>query len=205
MIFVMGAKQWFKDSKKLIEEKDYLILDCTDGQESKMIHYSNTMGMDDFCIPSKLLHAMSSEIGDEYIDISSAEELEKEFFRSSKFATSVLATISAYLDTEREINIFIILRNRAYRYYRKRFVSEFCRVFPEAESLVVIYTDDKNKMKKSLRKELSENEKEFLKKELLKKEKEMETNMKSKEKKKKKKKSKGSKGWGFSKKDFKLK
>lgn len=204
MIVILSAKQWFKNSKKLIEEKDYLILDCTDGDETKMTHYSNTMAMNDFCIPSRLVSAMDAEIGNDFIDTSSAETLEKEFFRGSKFATSVLATMFAYLDTDTDINIFIIMRNRAYKFYRKRFMSEFCRVFPEAFPLIMIYSDDnKGKMKKSLRRDLSDSEREFLKKELEKKEKNMEDTIKPKVKKKKKK-SKKNKGWGFSKKDFDL-
>lgn len=199
MLLLIAAKDWFNDHKKLIEVKDYLILDCTDGQETKMNTYSNTVSMDHFCIPSKLLSAMSKEIDDEYIDIDNVEELEKGFFRGNEFTTSVLATMSTFLRSQNDINVFIIVRNKAFRYYRKRFVTEFCRVFPDAGPLLKIYKHEKkSKIVKMLETPLSSADRNIMIEELEKKEKQMEETMKSTIKKKKKKsKKKDTKGWGF--------
>lgn len=199
MLLLIAAKDWFKDHKKLIEVKDYLILDCTDGQETKMNTYSNTVSMDHFCIPSKLLSAMSKDIDDDYIDINNVEELEKGFFRGNEFSTSVLATMSTFLRAQTDINVFIIVRNKAFKYYRKRFITEFCRIFPDASPLIKIYKhENKSKIVKMLEKPLSTADRNVLIKELEKKEKQMENNMKPVIKKKKKKANKkDTKGWGF--------
>lgn len=199
MLLLIAAKDWFNDHKKLIEVKDYLILDCTDGQETKMNTYSNTVTMDHFAIPSKLLSAMSKEIDDEYIDIDNVEELEKTFFRGNEFSTSVLATMSTFLRAQTDINVFIIVRNKAFRYYRKRFITEFCRIFPDASPLIKIYKhENKSKIVKMLEKPLSNSDRNTLIEELEKKEKRMEDTMKPAIKKKKKKaKKKDTKGWGF--------
>ena len=198
MILLISAKDWLNDHKKLIEVKDYLILDCTDGQESKMHTYSNVVTMDNFCIPSKLLSAISKEIDDDYIDIDNAEELEKTFFRGNEFSTSVLATMSTFLRAQSDINIFIIVRNKAFKYYRKRFITEFCRVFPDADPLIKIYKhENKSKIVKILEKPISTSDRDILVKELEKKEKQMENSKSSSKKKKKKSKKKDNKGWGF--------
>lgn len=200
----MSAKQFLKYKEKVVVEKDYLILDCTDGQESRMNKFTSTVSMDNFIIPTKLTSVMDQTISDEYIDLDSVEELEKNFFRGKKFSTSVLATMSTFLRTEddKDINIFIVIRNKAFKYYRKKFVSEFCRAFPEAASLIYIYdSKDRDKMKKALKKNITNGERQFLKKELEKIEKRMEEEAKLelKKKKKSKKSKKKSKGWGFSK------
>lgn len=201
MILLISAKDWFSDSKKLIEPKNYLILDATDGRETKINQFSNTLTMDNFCIPPKLLSAISKELDDDFVDIENAEELEKNFFRGDGFSTSVLATMSTLLNAESDINIFIVIRNKAFNYYRKRFKTEFCRVFPDAEPLFSIYKHEKKgKFLKELEKSLPESDREILIEELKKCEKRMEEKVKPALKKKKKKsKSKKSdkKGWGF--------
>lgn len=201
MIIVIAAKDWLKNKKKLVDPKDYIILDCTDGQETSMRNFSETVTVDDFCIPSKLLSVMNKDIGEEYVDLDNVETLEKNFFRGNKFASTVLATVSAFITAESDINIFIVIRNKAFKFYRKRFITEFCRVFPDISPYVHIYEDKhKDKIKKILVKDLEAAEKNSLIKELKKKEKEMEETAKPKLKKdKKKKKKKNNKGWGFSK------
>lgn len=203
MIFILSGKSWLKDCKKLVGYRDYLILDATDGDETKMSQFSQVVAMDNFCVPAKLLSEMARKIGDEIIDLDRVEVIEKEFFRSTKFATCVLATMRAYLcaDSEmtKEINVFIIVRNKAFKYYRKRFASEFCRVFPDAAPLLFIYDEDKKeKMKKALQKELTVSDRHILEKDLRKKEIELEKRSKPEIKKKKKnKKKRKNKGWGF--------
>lgn len=197
MIFLLSAKTWIKDCKKLVEDRNYLLVDAVDStEEADMTKFSNCIAIEYFCIPPKLLSTMAQKIDDDYIDIDRVEILEKNFFRGKQFATGVLATMRTYLDSDGEINIFIVMRNRGYKYYRNRFKSEFCRVFPDAAPLVFLYDGDKEKAKKGFKRELSNSEKEFLKKELSKKEKELEKMHKSKKKNKKKDK-KRKKGWGM--------
>lgn len=199
MLILMSAKDWMADSKKLIEPKDYIVLDCTDGQETAMTKFSNQMTMDNFCVPSKLISIMNKDLDDEVIDLDAAEKLEKQFFRGGEFRTSVLATISTYLRAETDITIFIVIRNKAFTFYRKRFVTEFCRIFPEIEPYIKIYNSEKKKkMLKMITEDMPNSDREYLLKELVKAEKKMEEDMRPIMKKKKKNKGKkDKKGWGF--------
>lgn len=196
MLFVISAKQFLKYSKKLVMEKDYVILDCTDEEiSSDLTKLTGVVTVDDFAVPSKLLRVISTD-SEDILDIDSIEELEKEFFRGIKFKNAVLATMSTFITSSSDINIFIVIRNKAYKYYRKRIESEFCRVFSEAASLIHIFEGDVKKMKSLLKKDITEKEREILLKELKKKEKEAEE-WATKKKKKAKKKKKKSDGWGY--------
>ena len=201
MILLISAKDWINDSKKLVQPKDYIVLDCTDCQETGITKFSNQITMDNFCIPSKLLSAMNKDLDEDMIDIDSAETLEKEFFRGEKFRTSVLATVSTYLRPENDINVFIVVRNKAYTFYRKRFVTEFCRIFPEIQPYIKIYNrEKKGKILKQIEKDLPLSDRDILLNELVKEEKKMQEDMKpltKKKKKGKKKDKKDKKGWGF--------
>lgn len=204
MLFLLSAKDWIKDHKKLIEPKDYILLDATDSQETGMTKFSNAVTMDNFCVPSKLLAAMSQDLDDEFMDIRNVEELEKNFFRGGEFKTSVLATLSTYLRADTDINVFIVVRNKSFKYYRKRFISEFCRIFPDIDPLLKIYKhDDRPKFVKLAEEILPNSDRNVLIKELVKAEKKMEEEMRHTKKKKKKGKKKDTKGWGLLGKEFK--
>ena len=196
MIFLLSLKMWDKFKKKLVEPKDYIILDATDNEDSKMTQFTNVVSMDNFCLPMKLIRVIQEEDYDGIIDVDKIEELEDNFFRSGNFETSVLATMSIFL--ERDINVFIVMKNAAFKYYRKKFKAEFCKIIPDADPLIfIIDKKDFDKNKKALRASITRDEAEILKKQVRKKEKEMEGAHKEKRKKTKKKK-KNNDGWGFS-------
>lgn len=195
MIFILSLKIWDKYKKKLVEPKDYIILDATDNEDSKMLQYTNVVSMDNFCLPMKLIRTIREEDFNDAIDIDKIEELEDNFFKSENFKTSVLATMSIFL--ERDVNVFIVMKNAAFKFYRKKFKAEFCKIIPDADPVVFILEKGEiDKHKKTLHLSLSEDETEILKKQVRKKEKEMEGIHKEKYKKSKKKK-KSNDGWGF--------
>lgn len=195
MIFILSLKMWDKYKKKLVEPKDYIILDATDNEDSKMTQYTNVVTMDNFCLPMKLIRLIQEEDYDGIIDLDKIEELEENFFKSGNFETSVLATMNIFL--ERDINVFIVMKNAAFKYYRKKFKAEFCKIIPDADPLTfILEKGDLDKHKKALKSSISNDEAETLKKQIRKKEKEMEGFHKEKRKKTKKKKKKND-GWGF--------
>lgn len=192
MIFLGSVKMWNKFKKKYVEPKDYMLLDATDDETSKLNKFTNMVDMANFAVPSGVLKLVSEIEDDESLDYDRLEEMERNFFEGYKFRSSVVATISV-LVSER-VNVFIIVRNKAFKYYRKRFKSEFCKVIPELTNYFHILHDDANKDKKYLNEEFSDKEIETLQKKVQKKEKEMEDEakkMRSKRKKKRK------KGWGI--------
>lgn len=195
MIFILSAKDFIKNSKKLVEYKDYLIIDATDDDEPKLKQYQHAVTIDDFAVPSRLIRAISEDI-DDFIDIDSTEELQKKFFRGEKFLKSVLATMSTFADSNGAINIFIVVRNKAYKYYRKRFYSEFCKLIPDAFSFAYLMDKKVMKDKSLLTKDISEKELVSLKKKIKEKEKEL-TELSERNKKKSKKKKHKKDGWGF--------
>lgn len=166
MIFLMSMKQWDKYKKKLVQHKSYIIMDGTDDESAKMSQYTNTVTMDAFCPPSKLLKLMSedSEL-DDIIDIDRLEELEKNYFEGLSLRNAVLATVSGLLN-EDDINIFIVLRNKAFKFYKKRFRKMFIRLFDPNFEFVFILDDDYKKNRKMLDKDLSDEAKEELSKKL---------------------------------------
>ena len=111
----MPFKEWDKHKKKFVEPKDYLILDATDDADTKMSGYTNVVTMDNFAVPLKLLKLADDDSFEDTIDIDRIEDLEDTFFKSAKFRTSVLATVSAFLSTDADggdkgnINVFIFL------------------------------------------------------------------------------------------------
>lgn len=192
MIFLMSVKQWNKNKKKLVEPKDYLILDATDDSDARMTSFSNVVDMVNFAVPLKLLRLADCEEFEDEIDIDRIEELEETFFRGNRFAMSVIATMSVFL--EKDNNVFIVVRNKAFKYYKNKFRSEFVKVFPDAENCFVILKNDIRKHKKELNYSFSREEVNLMRKALKKKEKQMEEIT---EKAKKKRNKKRNKGWGW--------
>ena len=92
MIFIMSAKQWDKNKKKLIIPKDYFIFDATDDDEAKLDRFTNTITMSGFNPPAKLVKLISkNEDLEDIIDIDKMEKLEDNFFNGIQFNNAVLS------------------------------------------------------------------------------------------------------------------
>lgn len=198
MIFLLSYKTWEKNKKKLVEPKNYLILDATDDEDAKLSNLTNMVSMDNFSLPMKLLKIVDDDDFTEAIDLDKIEDMEETFFKSLKFKSSVLATMSTFLIDDGDnkggsINVFIVLRNKAFKYYRKKFKHEFLKIFKEASNCFIIIDGKVKKYTKDLEKDVDDDELEIMVKALKKKEKIMEEEMKEANNKRKKKKKKG---WG---------
>lgn len=199
MIFLMSQKIWDKNKKKLVEPKDYIILDATDDGNARLDAFTNTVTFDNLAIPAKLLHMFDDEDFEDIMDLDNIKELEEQFFRGLKFQTSALASISAFLD--QDINVFIVIRNKAYDFWREKYRKEYIKLFPDSANFFVVLPKKISKYKKELSHNFSESEISYMKKELSKKEKQMEERAKqakhSDKKNKKKNKKHKKDGLGF--------
>ena len=172
MIFIMSEKQWQKNKKKLVIPKDYFIFDATDDDDAKLDRFTNMITMSGFNPPVKLVKLVSKgEDIDDIIDFDKLEKLERNFFNGQQFTNAVMSTVAGQI--ENDVNIFIVLRNKVFKFYRKRILKAFKNIFDVDFDFVVIFSGDASDNKKELRKSLSRGDIKELKDLLSKKEKEM--------------------------------
>lgn len=185
MIFIMSAKQWDKNKKKLVIPKDYFIFDATDDDNAKLDKFTNVITMSGFNPPSKLVKLIDkNENIDDIIDMDKLEQLETNFFKGQQFNNALLSTVAGQL--ENDVNIFIVLRNKVFKNYRKRILKAFTNTFDVGFNFAVIFSGDASENKKELKRSLSSNEVGELREILKKREKQMEKNFNKKKKKKNK-------------------
>ena len=184
MIFIMSAKQWSKSKKKLVIPKDYIIVDATDDDDARMNAFTNVITLDAMNPPSKLVKLASDEKDtSDIIDYDKIEKLEKEFFKGRRLREAIMATIACVVENH-NINIFIVMRNKAFKCYKNKMKKAFQKVIPVDFDFVEVYSGDVSEHKKSLKYTMDEEEIHELKRILKKREKESEENYKKKKKKK---------------------
>lgn len=185
MIFLMSEKQWDKNKKKLVIPKDYIIFDATDDDDAKLDKFTNCVTMSGFNPPAKLVKLISKgDDVDDIIDMDKLEKLEDNFFNGMQFNNAILTTVAGQL--ENDVNLFIVLRNKVFKNYRKRILRAFIKTFNVDFNFVYIFSGDAAGNKKELKKSLSTDEVKELKELLHKREKEMEKSFKKNKKKKSK-------------------
>lgn len=187
MIFLMSKKQFLKEKKKLVEPKDYLIVDATDDDDAELSgKYSNVTVIEAFNPPGTLVKLQEGK--DDVFDLSKVEKLEKKFFKGKAFIAATMAITKGMLT--KDCNIFIVLRNKAYKYYGKAIKKRMEKLFNVDIKFIGLFSDIEDS-KKILLKELSDSNKDKLVTRLLELETKNETSLlKDKDEKKKKKKNK---------------
>ena len=185
MIFLMSEKQWKKNKKKLVEPKDYIIMDATEDDDARMSAYTNVVTMDALNPPPKLVRLVSddSNFDDDVISFDKVEKLEKEFFKGFMLKKAIMATVAGIIENG-DINIFIVMRNKAFKCYKNRMLNTFKKVIPVDFTFIQIFSGDVSVSKKELKKEFSYDEIMDLKKILKQREKELEKVIEKKRKKK---------------------
>lgn len=184
MIFIMSLKTFMKYKKKLVEAKDYVIMDATDDDKGELDKFSNVVHLNEFAPPSKLIKAKAQD--DENYELFAIEKMEKKFFKGKGFRTSCLACVNGILEN-RNINIFIIVKGKVFKHYGAVLVKKIRKMFNVDFDFIYTFKDWDDD-KKYLKKDLSAGEMDELKEKLRKLEKELDhKNDKDKKKKKKKK------------------
>ena len=189
MIFLMSVKQWNKAKKKLVMPKNYLIFDATEDDDAKMNAYTNAVTMDAMNPPAKLVKLVSEDDGtgncDDILDFDKIEKLEKNFFKGLQLRKAIMATVAGIL--EDDVNIFIVMRNKAFKYYKKKMKKAFEKTIPVDFEYIEIFTGEVADHKKSLKYSFTDDELHQLKKALKRREKESEEEFAKAKKKKNKK------------------
>ena len=189
MIFIMSIKQWNNDKKKLVRPKDYIICDATEDADAKMNSYNNCVTLDSFNPPVKLvkLASKTSSNGmDDIIDYDSINKLEKKFFKGAGLRKAMLAIVAAGIEKDVDVNIFIVMRNKAFKLYKKKMKKAFKKLFDVDFDFVTVYSGDLSDHKSELKKSLKDSEIEKLRRVLKKREAEASEEFSKKKKKKKK-------------------
>lgn len=185
MIFLMSEKQWKKNKKKLVEPKDYIIMDATEDDDARMSAFTNVVTMDALNPPAKLVRLVTDDkFDDGVISWDKIEKLEKEYFRGYMLKKAIMATVAGIIENG-DINIFIVMRNKAYKCYKHKMIKTFNKIFPVDFTFIQLLSDDISSHKKSLKYTFDYDEVLQLKKVLKQREKELEKDMKEKKKRKK--------------------
>lgn len=209
----MSLKQWDKYKKKLVEPKDYIILDASGDDSTKLQGFVNVVTVSDIVMPPRLISLVKDEDFDDIIDETEVRELEKSFFGSLKYRTTALAIIRGAVSgndayDSKDVNAFIVLQDDAFKFWYGKYRKTFIDLIPSVEDFV--YTlpvakkkKDKDEVKKDVKRILNLLDQEIpqkIRKQILRDvkdlEKELEEEHKEKKKKKKDKKKK-LKGFGF--------
>lgn len=152
MLYLMSEKQFKKNAKKLVEPKDYIICDATDDENGSLTKYSNVVSMHNMNPTPKLVKVKLQKDFDS-IDEYKVEKMEKKFFKSKGFITSSMACVKGLLDQDCSINMFIVMRNKAYKVYGKKFAKRIKKLFDVEFDFIFTfedYLDNKKIIKKDL-------------------------------------------------------
>lgn len=189
MILLMSTKDWYKNKKKFVVPKDYMIVDGTEDDDGKLVAFTNMITMDGFNPPPKLTKLASKEMDidvDDIIDYDSLEKLEDNYFHGMKLTNAMMSVVAGQLNSD--INLFIILRPKVFKRFKKKLLKRYKELFPVDFTFVEAFTGDVKDHKKSLRDSFSDDETAQLSKALEKNEKSQEKRYKKFSKKRKKKK-----------------
>lgn len=180
----MNLKMWEKNKKKLVLPKDYFLFDATEDDDARLHAYTNCVTMDALNPPIKLIKAKEKEVDmdfGEIIDIDKIDQLEGKFFNGLGFNNAVMATISAVVSNP-DYNIFIVMRNKSFKLYKKQIKKAFMKTFPVDFDFIEIFDGDIKSIKKSLAKDFKSNQIQMLSNLLKKREKDMEKKFQKKRK-----------------------
>jgi hypothetical protein len=194
MVYLIPLKFFEKFKKQLVEDKDYVLMDATVSENGKFDKYTNAVSLEGIAPPKRLVRAAEEDEKDEDygsgLSVFKTEELEDKFFNSQDFKIASTCLVKAMIGTEKYLNVFVILDNKAYKAYGEKIIKHVHQYFDVGFKFVFGKKDLKNDNDKidhtRLQEELSESKQNILMKELERKEKKIEKyGDKDKDKKKK--------------------
>jgi hypothetical protein len=155
MIFLISEKKWKKSAKKFVEPKDYILFDATDDETGNLTKYANVISLGGMNPPSKLLKAKEKD-GQEVIDKDKVKKMENKFFKGKEFKVSAMALIKALVQHSGDVNLFVVVKNKAYKHYAKKIKKNIEKVFDieEGDYEVIYFYEDIEENKKILKAEV---------------------------------------------------
>ena len=179
MIIIISEKMWRKKAKKFAEIKDYVICDATSDDSGPITKYSNVVNMDGLAIPSKLIKVADTKKDRDYddddiLDKNKAKKMEKRFFKKKDFRISTMAILKSLLTHEEDLNIFVVVKNKAYKTYAAKLKKEMNKVIESGDLEIIYLYDEVEEDKKILKRNIKQGERKRLMKNLKKLQVEME-------------------------------
>lgn len=172
----MSKNTWYKYKKKLVEPKDYMLIDGTEDDDAKLSSFTNCVTMDQFNPSLQLTKAYDKDDYDDILDYDRVDSLEEKFFHGVRLRSAILATVSGLLQNSTDINIFVVLRPKVFKYFAKKIRREFIRRVNVDFEYVVVFGKKKTPADyhKELRYRFTDMQLQKLEKELRDQEKQME-------------------------------
>ena len=151
MIIIVPVKDFTKHAKKLVEPKPYLIIDGTGMDSGPLVKYSQVVTLEGFNPPGYLINAKKNE--DDVVDSQKFDKIKKKYFKSKSFKVGLLGALNGFIQGDGKINIFIVLNQKAYKYFSKEIKKRFEKYFKTEYQFIFRY-DDIQESKKILNKNL---------------------------------------------------
>lgn len=128
MIFLISEKKWKKSAKKFVEPKDYILFDATDDETGNLTKFANVIALGGMNPPSKLLKAREKD-GEDVIDKGKLKKMEDKFFKGKEFKVASMALMKALVQHSGDVNLFVVVKNKAYKHYAKKIKKNVEKVF----------------------------------------------------------------------------
>jgi hypothetical protein len=159
-----------KRKKKLVSPMDYLLIDGTDDSSGELRKFCNVITVDSFNPPTKVLSYFDKkDISVDEIDEEKIKKIIKKYLKGKSFTVGVMGAAKALVEAGRPFNVFIIIKNKAYKHLSGKIVKKMKKLL----DFEYVYSYDEIEEKpKLLKKELDRDEIKKLEKKLKKLEKE---------------------------------
>ena len=157
MITIIDQKTLLKDAEKIACAADYVFINGTDKEGSKLDKFTNIVNMEGFNPPAKCLKS-DKDVLDSDDKIKKAK---KNWLKSKDLEKSIRAVCKTLVDSEGKLNVVIILRKKAYKRFTKAIIKKMYALTGVKGNYVKDY---KNIKKKELTKPINGKELKALKK-----------------------------------------
>jgi hypothetical protein len=187
-MYLVSSKFWLKRAKKLVEYKDYILIDGTGDESGELSKFANVVSLDGFSMSKALIDAKKNK-DDERIDSDKRKIMERKFFdnKDKSFMLACMSVAKALIKHDGEVNIFIVIKNSAYKTYAKRMKKEMYKLLGDGDFEFIYMEEDIENDKKLLKKNIKSKALKGIYNSLADLEKGLEKESKKKDKKKKKK------------------
>ena len=140
MIIIAGHKDLDRKMlKKVVAYQEFVVLDATDSDELEDWNVEKDNGF----APAGKLYRDDSDFFSTR-SLNNKEEAIQNFFTSLDFMNSMEKVISRFVEAKGEVNIFIILKQKAYKVLGKQYQKQFLYYMKEDLSVVMLWDQIKD-------------------------------------------------------------
>ena len=137
MIIIIDQKTLLKDAEKIADAADYVFINGTDKEGSKLDKFTNIVNMEGFNPPAKCLKSKDDALESK----SKVKEAKKKWLKSKDLEKSIRACTKTLVDSDGKLNVVIILRKKAYKKFGKTLKKKICAVTGVKGDYVRLYED----------------------------------------------------------------